>query len=101
MCRSSRCAAFVFASVAIGLLPSAVGAQVYGFPSEVGVVDDGFGTLPPAPPPLPAGFPPPELPPIMMPPQAPPPCPLIIKVGRGLRHPAKARVVYGRSAPCS
>lgn len=33
---------------------------------------------------------------------APPPCirPLIIKVGHGLRHPARTRVIYGARPPC-
>lgn len=98
MCRSSRLTLFV---LGLALLPSAASAQFYGFPSEVGVIDDGFGVLPPLPPAPPPGYPgdvPPPPPGIVA--TAPPPCPLVIRVGRGLRHASQVRVVYGRPA-CS
>ena len=100
MCRSSRLTIFV---LGLALLPAAARAQFYGFPSEVGVIDDGFGVLPPLPPPQPAGYPGdvgPPLPPAAAFPTAPQPCPKVIRVGPGLRHPTAARVVYGRPA-CS
>ena len=96
MCRSSRFTLFV---LGVTLLPSASRAQFYGFPSEVGVIDDGFGVLPPlppAPPPLPAGFADASAPPPFGAPPASRPCPLIIKIGPGLRHSGGARVVYGQ-----
>ena len=103
MCRSSRVTILMAALLMPSLLPSTAAAQFYGFPSEVGVIDDGFGVLPPTPPSSPAalagaGGPPP---PFFVPPPAPPPCPLVIKVGRGLRRPTHARVVYGRPSPCA
>ena len=98
MCRSSRVTLFLLTL----LLSTSAEAQVYGFPSDVGVIDDGYGTLPPTPPPFPAGLAPAEAPrPLLLPPSPPPPCSLVIKVGRGLQHPARARVVYGRPSPCS
>ena len=98
MGRSSRLTFFI---AGLALLPSAAEAQFYGFPSEVGVLDDGFGVLPPLPPSPPLGFPG-----DVAPPQpaaysaAPPPCPLVIRIGPGLKHAAHTRVVYGRPA-CS
>ena len=92
MCRSSRLTVFV---LSIALLPGSASAQFYGFPSEVGVVDDGFGVLPPLPPASPPEFvggPPP----FAQPPAPPPRCPVVIEVGRGLKHAARTRVVYGR-----
>ena len=94
MCRSSRLTLFVLSIV---LLPNSASAQFYGFPSEVGVVDDGFGVLPPLPP-----LPPPEFvggpPPLTQPPvpPSPPHCPVVIEVGRGLKQTARTRVIYGR-----
>ena len=96
MGRSSRLTLFLLSIV---LLPGSASAQFYGFPSEVGVVDDGFGVLPPlpaAPPPSFDGGPPP----FAQPPAPPPRCPVVIEVGRGLKHPTQTRVVYGRP-PCS
>ena len=100
MCRSSRLTLFLFG---LALLPSAASAQFYGFPSEVGVIDDGFGVLPPLPPVPPApptGYPGDVPPPPGVFATAPPPCPLVIRVGRGLRRASQVRVVYGRPA-CS
>lgn len=100
MCRSSRLTLLILAASS---LPAPAFAQFYGFPSEVGVIDDGFGVLPPlppAPPPLPAGFadaPPPFFAGALA---APPPCPLVIKIGRAPKPAAGTRVVYGRPA-CS
>ena len=100
MCRSSRLTLFV---LGLAVLPSVARAQFYGFPSEVGVLDDGFGVLPPLPPAPPAGFPgdvgPPPQPAAAFP-TAQPPCPLVIRVGPGLRHASPVRVVYGHPA-CS
>ena len=98
MCRSSKLTLF---TLSLALLPSAARAQFYGFPSEVGVIDDGFGVLPPLPPPQQAPFGEGAravLPPFAQPPAPPLPCPLVIKIGPGLRHQASTRVVYGRPA---
>lgn len=85
-------------------LPSApAGAQVYGFPGAVGVIDDGFGTLPPAAPPPPFLGPPPPFDEAAgdgVAVQQPRPCALVIQVGKGLRRRATTRVVYGRTPPC-
>ena len=107
MCRSSRVTRFMLTllpSLSPSMLPCASEAQLYGFPIEAGVVDDGFGVLPPTPTvPSQAGFPsgPGAPPPFLVPPPASPPCPLVIRVGRGLQRPAQVRVVYGRPSPCS
>ena len=96
MCRSSRSTIFF---LALAILPTAAQAQFYGFPSEVGVIDDGFGVLPPLPsaPPLPqAGFADASAPPFFPGRPARRPCPVIIKGGPGLRHLAGTRIVYGQ-----
>lgn len=96
MCRSSRSTIF---SIALAVLPSAAQAQFYGFPSEAGVIDDGFGVLPPlpsAPPPPPAGFSDASAPPFFPGHPAPRQCPIIIKIGPGLKHTTGARIVYGQ-----
>ncbi len=98
MCRSSRLTSII---LGLALLPSAAQAQFYGFPSEVGVLDDGFGVLPPLPPQVTFGEGATPAPPLFVgPPAPPPPCPLVIRVGPGLRKQASTRVVYGRPA-CS
>lgn len=104
MGRSSR---YILCIVAVGLFPPITEAQVYGFPGAVGVIDDGFGTLPPAGLPFPAS----PAPGFGLPnagrydagtgePSPQPHCALIIQVGKGLRHKATTRVVYGHAAPC-
>ena len=105
MCRSSSVSMWVkMIAVALGvaLLSSSGRAQVYGFPSDVGVIDDGYGTLPPEPR-LPRGPYGVALVDTGLPLPAPsaamphmPPCPLVIRVGGGLRHAARTRVTYGR-----
>lgn len=99
MGRSSR---YTLLWLGLALAPTNASGQVYGFPSAVGVLDDGFGALPPpAPPPFLGGYGQPDPSSTAAPaPLPPPPCALIIEVGKGLRHRAATRVVYGHAAPC-